>query len=473
MSESAGRPFTHDDFLLDTAEARELFHGYAEGCPVIDFHCHLPPAELAADQRWENLTQVWLYGDHYKWRAMRSNGVAEELVTGPAGDRERFDAWAATMPYLLRNPLYHWTHLELARYFGVADLLSPATADAVWERGVERLSERGMSARGLVTRSEVRVICTTDDPADPLDHHLALAGDASFPVRVLPTWRPDKALNAGDAEAFNAWSERLEQASGVGAGTFDGFMEALAKRHDDFAAAGCRLADHGVETFHAAPFTLAGLRDTYAAVRGGRAAVGDELEAWRSGLLYELARMNHAKGWAQQFHFGAMRNNNSRMFQKLGPDAGFDSIGDRDHGAAMAGFLDRLDARGELAKTVLYNIHPKDNLLVASMLGNFQDGSVPGKMQMGSGWWFLDTLGGMERQLEDLSNLGLLSRFVGMLTDSRSFLSYTRHEYFRRVLCNVLGGEMARGLLPRDFGLVGGMVEDICHRNAARYFGFD
>lgn len=465
--------FIHDDFLLETRQARELYHRHAARMPIIDFHCHLPPEEIAGDRRWENLTRIWLCGDHYKWRALRSNGVPEEFVTGPAPDRERFRHWAATMPRLLRNPLYHWTHLELARYFDVFDLLSPATEEAIWERGIEALADPSMSARGLITRSNVRVICTTDDPTDSLAHHAAIAADPSFDTLVLPTWRPDRALGIHDPAAFNAWTDRLAEASGVEIDGYVAFMEALGRRHDFFAENGCRLADHGIDTFYADEFTERRLSVIFAKARDGDAPDPDEIRAWRSGVLYELAVMNHAKDWTQQFHFGPMRNNNSRRFAALGPDAGFDSMNDLGHAEPLSRFLDSLDRTDQLARTILYNINPKDNAMVASMIGNFQAGPVPGKIQMGSGWWFLDQMDGMTRQIEDLSQMGLLSRFVGMLTDSRSFLSYTRHEYFRRILCNILGHDMNRGLIPDDLDLVAGMVEDICHHNAVSYLGLE
>ncbi|CAN5167964.1 glucuronate isomerase [soil metagenome] len=464
--------FIHDDFLLDTEEARQLYHGHAASQPIIDFHTHLPPAEVAEDKRWQNLTQIWLYGDHYKWRAMRSNGIAEDLVTGPAGDRARFDAWAATMPYLLRNPLYHWTHLELARYFETPELLSPKSADQIWERGLEMLARPALSARGLIAQSRVEVICTTDDPTDSLEHHAAIARDSCIDVKVLPTWRPDKALHIEDPVAFNQWADSLAKLAGIELTGYVEFIEALEARHDFFAAQGCLLADHGIETFYAAEYAEGELTVIFEKVRGGKAPSPDEIEKWRSAILYDLCVMNAAKGWTQQFHFGPMRNNNSRLFAKLGPDAGFDSMGDLNHSVPMSRFLDRLDEGDNLAKTILYGINPKDNAVVASMLGNFQDGSIPGKIQMGSAWWFLDQLDGMERQIEDLSSMGLLSRFVGMLTDSRSYLSFTRHEYFRRILCNLLGHDIARGRLPRDFAHVGGMVEDVCYRNAVTYLGF-
>ena len=468
----SAQPFIHDDFMLETPQARRLYHECAAAMPIVDYHCHLSPQEIARDKRWENLAQIWLSGDHYKWRAMRSNGVAERFCTGDAPDREKFDRWAATMPYLLRNPLYHWTQLELARYFGVTDLLSPATADAVWAHCNAKLAEPGFSARGLMRRSNVVLVCTTDDPCDTLEHHAAVAADASFGVKVLPTWRPDKGLAVETPAAFNAWVDRLAAAADIDIGDVESFLQALSVRHRFFESRGCRLSDYGVETVYADACTPADLARIFAKVRGGTALGEGEVRAFRSEVQYELARMDGEAGWTMQIHYGALRNNNSALFDALGPDTGFDSIGDFDIARALSRFLDRLNRAGKLPKTILYNLNPRDNELLATMIGNFQDGSVPGKLQHGSGWWFLDQKDGMERQMESLSQLGLLSRFVGMLTDSRSFLSYTRHEYFRRILCNLLGRDMARGLVPDDVAMVGRMVRDIAYNNAARYFGF-
>ncbi|MBM4148111.1 MAG: glucuronate isomerase [Lentisphaerae bacterium] len=466
--------FIHDDFMLGTPQAARLYHDYAKAMPIVDYHCHLPPAQVACDQRWENITRIWLAGDHYKWRAMRGNGVAEKYCTGDAGDREKFAKWAATVPRLLRNPLYHWTHLELARYFGIADrLLGPDTEQGIWDECNARLAEPGFSARGLMRRSNVVLACTTDDPADSLEHHAAVARDPSFETRVLPAWRPDKAMAVEAPAAYRAYMDKLEQAAGVEIRDIDGLREALAKRHDFFHSMGCRLSDHGLETIHAARYTEKQIASAFRTARSGGAVDAGDAAAFKSAMLYEFAVMDAEKGWTQQYHFGVLRNNNSRMFAAVGPDTGFDSIGDFEIAGPMSRLFDRLDSEGRLARTILYNINPRDNELVATMCGNFQDGSVPGKIQFGSGWWFLDQKDGMERQIEALSQLGILSRFVGMLTDSRSFLSYTRHEYFRRILCNILGRDMAQGLIPSDMDLVGDMVKDICYRNAAGYFGFD
>ena len=466
--------FITDDFLLDTDAARRLYHDYAKDMPVIDYHCHLPPQEIAHDRRWENLTQIWLYGDHYKWRAMRTNGVAERFITGNASDWEKFEQWAHTMPRLLRNPLYHWTHLELARYFGISDrLLCPETATFIWDEAGAKLAEPSMSARGLMRQSNVVLVCTTDDPADSLEHHKAIANDASFDIQVLPTWRPDKGMAVDKPDVFAAWVDKLAKAANADIHDFDSYIEAIRKRHDFFHSMGCRLSDHGVETAYADDYTASEIASIFLRARGGKPLDDVEARKFKSAMIYEFGVMNHEKNWTQQLHYGVMRNNNSRMFAQLGPDTGFDSVGDFEIGRPLARWLDRLDSTNQLAPTILYNLNPRDNALLASMLGNFQDGSCPGKMQHGSAWWVLDQLHGMTEQIETLSAMGLLSRFVGMLTDSRSFLSYTRHEYFRRLLCNILGGEMTNGLLPDDFELTGRMVKDISYNNAAQYFGFD
>ncbi len=466
--------FINEDFLLETDAAKTLYHSFAEGMPIIDYHCHLPPAEVAEDRRWENTTQVWLGGDHYKWRAMRSNAVPERCITGDADDREKFDKWAATVPCLLRNPLYHWTHLELKRYFGIGDrLLSPDTAQSIWDDCNARLADPSFSARGLMRQSKVVLVCTTDDPTDSLEHHAAIAADPDFDIRVLPAWRPDGAMAVENAESYNAWVSRLEEASDMSISDFDTFMEALHKRHAFFHSMGCRLSDHGLDTLYAEEYTTSDIQCIFAKVRAGDELAEDEVRKFQSAMMVEFGMMDAEKDWTQQVHYGVLRDNNSRRLEEVGCNAGFDSIGDFSIGWALNAWLDRLDRQHRLPRTIIYNINPRDNALIATALGNFQDASVPGKMQFGSGWWFLDQKDGMERQMETLSQLGLLSRFVGMLTDSRSFLSYTRHEYFRRILCNILGNDIEKGLVPRDMELVGGMVRDICYNNAARYFGFD
>lgn len=480
----AKKLFIHDDFLLETREARELYHGVAESLPIIDYHCHLPPADIAADKRWENLAQVWLYGDHYKWRQMRTAGIAEKYCTGNASDREKFDQYARLMPMALRNPLYHWTHLELKNYFGIADrLLSPATADSIWHDACHVMAKPDFSARGLMMKSRVEVVCTTDDPVDTLEHHRAIAAEQTgtagarrkqkgFPVQVRPTWRPDRSWAVATPALFNVWTDKLGAAAGHDIGTLDEFMSALRKRHDVFHASGCRLSDRGVCFVPADDCTTKVAASIFKKARAGKRVAPDEARAFMTFMLHELAMMDAEKGWTMQVHFGVLRNTNNRMFARTGPDSGFDSIGDWSVGEGLTKHLDRLDTAGKLPKTILYNINPGDNELLAAMIGNFQDGITPGKMQFGSGWWFMDQLDGMTRQIEALSQMGLLSQFVGMLTDSRSFLSYVRHEYFRRLLCSILGEDMARGRLPGDLALVGKMVADISYHNARKYFGF-
>ena len=465
-------PFIHDDFLLQSKPARELYHDYAERMPIVDYHCHLPPQQVAQDTRWQNLAQVWLGGDHYKWRALRSNGVDERFITGDAPDHEKFQKFSETMPYLLRNPLYDWSHLELARYFGITERLNPATAESIWSQVHAQLAAPGCSARGFMMRSNVRLVCTTDDPTDTLEHH-AMVRSQPFGVQMLPTWRPDKALALDRPEFWNVWLDKLSAAAGQEVRTLDELLQALQKRHDFFASHGCRLSDYGIETVVAEPYTDVQIRQIFAKVRSGGLATADEVAHFRSALLFEFGRMDAAANWTWQIHYNALRNNNTRMFRQLGPDTGFDSIGDWPVAQAMSRLFDRLDQIDALPRTILYTLNPRDNEVLGTMLGNFQRGPIAGKMQLGSGWWFNDQKDGMLRQLEALSQLGLLSRFVGMLTDSRSFLSYPRHEYFRRILCNLLGNDIANGQIPNDLPWIGGIVKDICYRNAVRYFGFD
>jgi glucuronate isomerase len=466
--------FLAENFLLTCPPAVELYHRFAKDLPIIDYHCHLPVQEIAADKRFENLTQIWLKGDHYKWRLMRAAGVPERFITGEASDREKFQKWAETVPQILGNPLYHWTHMELKRVFGIGDrLLGPQTAEGIWQACNEKLAQPDYSCRGIVRSFNVRLLCTTDDPTDHLEEHARIAADKTFPVVVLPAFRPDEALALQSPPFFNAWADRLAEVSRIDIGdNYSRFLDALRERHDFFHRRGCRLSDHGIETFSAEEYTEADVRAAFRRLRQGNMPPPRDLAKYRSALLYELAVMDHEKDWTQQFHYGALRNVNRRGFQALGANTGFDCIGDFPVAQPMAKFLDRLDHAGKLAKTIVYNLNPRDNDLVPTVLGCFQDGSLPGKMQFGSGWWFLDQKDGIERQLRALANHGLLSRFVGMLTDSRSFLSYTRHEYFRRILCNFLGTEMHAGLLPHDFELIGGLVQDVCYRNAVQYFAF-
>jgi len=468
------QPFIHANFLLRSSAAQRLYHDYARDLPIIDYHCHLPPQDVAEDRRFENLAQIWLAGDHYKWRAMRAAGVPERYCTGDASDREKFEKWAETVPQAIRNPLYHWTHLELNRPFGINDRrLSPATAQSIWDDANARLAQPEFSARGIMRQMNVVLVCTTDDPIDSLEHHAAIAADKSFSTGVLPTFRPDKAMAVDSPRNFNAYVDKLAAAADVDIRNLATFREALERRHDHFARLGCRLSDHGLDTLYAEDYSEGEIKKIFRRARQGRELGGDEVRKFKSAMLYEFAVMDHEKGWTQQFHVGAQRNNNTRQFRTLGPDTGYDSLGDWRVARPMARFFDRLDRQGALAKTIVYNLNPAANDVLATMIGNFQDGVTPGKMQYGSGWWFLDQRDGMLKQLEALSNHGLLSRFVGMLTDSRSFLSYTRHEYFRRILCELLGSEMEAGLVPHDFDLIGGVVRDVCYRNAATYFGFD
>ena len=465
------KPFMDNDFLLQTDVAKELYHNHAAKMPIFDYHCHINPQEIAEDKQFKNITEIWLYGDHYKWRAMRTNGVDERYCTGDAGDREKFDKWAETVPHTLRNPLYHWTHLELKRFFGVEKLLSPATADEIWEDCNAKLQTPEYSCRGIIKKANVHTICTTDDPIDSLEHHRAIKADG-FETKVLPAWRPDKAMAVENTEAYNRYIDKLEEAAKMNISTFEDLMAALDNRHQFFHANGCRLSDHGVETIMAEDYSARDIERIFEKIRGGSDLTREEMLKFQSAMLYEFGIMDHSRGWTQQFHIGAQRNNNTRLFNKLGADVGFDSIGDFEIARPLARLLDRLDMENKLSQTILYNLNPRDNELIATMIGNFQDGSVPGKMQFGSGWWFLDQKDGMEKQMNALSNLGLLSRFVGMLTDSRSFLSYTRHEYFRRTLCNLIGNDVKNGEIPHDMELLGKMVENICFNNANEYFKF-
>lgn len=466
--------FITDNFLLSNDRAEALYHEHARDLPIIDYHCHLPPAQVAQDLRFENLTQIWLAGDHYKWRAMRAAGVSEHYLTGDAEDWEKFEKWAWTVPQTLRNPLYHWTHLELKRPFGIADrLLSPETAEDIWAECNAMLAQPEFSCRGIMQQMNVELVCTTDDPTDTLEHHAVIATDASFGISVLPTFRPDKAMAVEQPEQFNAWVDRLSEIGGQDIkDDFNAFIEVLKQRHEYFHSMGCRLSDHGLTSVPAASYQPSEISTIFRRVRRGNDLRPAEIEKFQSSMLYRFARMDYEKGWTQQYHIGALRNNNSRMLEQVGPDTGFDSMADHELAAPLSRFFDRLARKQRLTRTILYNLNPRDNEMLATMIGNFQDGETPGKMQMGSGWWFLDQKQGMEAQLNALSNMGLLSRFVGMLTDSRSFLSYTRHEYFRRILCNLLGTEMELGLIPDDMDLVAPMVRDICYFNAKNYFRF-
>ncbi|WP_019990869.1 glucuronate isomerase [Rudanella lutea] len=465
------KTFITDDFLLKTETARRLYHEYAAPMPIIDYHNHLPPAQVANDHQFENITQVWLYGDHYKWRAMRTNGIPERYATGDASDYEKFAKWAETVPYTARNPLYHWTHLELLRYFDIDELLTPETARSIYDQCSEKVRSPEFSARNLLRKMNVEVVATTDDPTDSLADHARYAAEGAD-LLMVPTFRPDKAMMPFDTVAFGQYVERLATVSGIAITEFSEFLKALEARCDFFASLGCRASDHGLEQVWAEPCT-----EWEAAALFGRLLEGEtlstaEVRQFGSFMLVWFGQQDHSRGWVQQYHLGALRNNNSRLLKKLGPDTGWDSIGDFNQAQPLSRLLDRLDSNDQLARTILYNLNPADNELMATMIGNFQDGTVPGKLQFGSGWWFLDQKDGMEKQINALSNMGLLSRFVGMLTDSRSFLSFPRHEYFRRILCNMLGQDVENGELPNDVAWLGKMVQDICYNNARDYFQF-
>ena len=465
--------FMSDDFLLQTETAKKLYAEHAAQMPIFDYHCHLPPQQIADDIQFKNITQAWLYGDHYKWRAMRANGVDEKFITGSGTDREKFQQWAETVPYTLRNPLYHWTHLELRRYFGIDELLNANTADTVYDKSSELLNSPAFSTRNIMRKMNVKGVCTTDDPLDSLEHHQKIKDDG-FEIKVLPTWRPDKGMAPENLDTQNAWIDKLAEITDIDITTFVDYIEALEKRHTYFHENGCCLSDHGLEAA-IADFSASkdDIETIFSKIRTRQPLCPKEIAQFKSEMMLKFARMDWQKGWVQQLHLGAMRSNNTRMLNTIGPDTGFDSIGDYMTAEPLSRFFDALDADNQLPKTILYNLNPRDNELLATMIGNFQDGSVPGKMQFGSGWWFLDQKDGMEKQIEALSNMGLLSRFVGMLTDSRSFLSYPRHEYFRRILCNILGNDIENGLIPNDLELVGQMVENICFNNAKDYFQID
>jgi glucuronate isomerase len=463
----------HENFLLQSEEAVRLFFDYAAELPIIDFHTHLPPAEIAADVHWENISQVWLNGDHYKWRQMRANGIPERFCTGDATDREKFDAFAGIVPYLLRNPLYHWCHLELARYFQIDDLLlSAETAEEVWQRS-SAIFQSGLSSRSLIETSNVLALCTTDDPIDSLEHHAMVAADETFATRMLPTWRPGRLLALADPHSWNSYLDQLAAVADLEVGSYDDLVGALTARRDAFHAAGCRLSDHALGAWTFSPASEQQIRAMFDRLRSGAVLSAAEGHQLTTALLLDLGRLYAEKSWTMQLHIGALRDTNGAMFDELGPDCGFDAMGDWLYAESLARLLNALSSAGNLPRTILYNVNPRDNETLASLLGCFEDGSVPGKMQLGPAWWFLDQKDGIERHLEAVSQIGALRRFVGMAADSRSFLSFTRHEYFRRILCSLLGADLAAGLLPRDFDLVGGLVEDVCFRNAADYFGFE
>lgn len=465
--------FMTEDFLLDTEFARRLYHDYAKDQPIFDYHCHLPPQQIAENYRFTNLYDIWLKGDHYKWRAMRANGVPESFCTGDASDREKFNAWARTVPHTIGNPLYHWTHLELRRPFGITDtLLSEKTADSIWERCNALLAQDDFTARGIMQQMNVKMVGTTDDPLDDLQHHRALAQDGSFSVKVLPSWRPDKAFNI-EAESFLPWIEKLESLTDISVRRFDDLRSALSKRLDYFAEHGCKVSDHALDVVLYAEADDAALDAILAARRAGNAPDAQAIAQFKTAVLVWLGSEYARRGWVQQYHIGALRNTNRRQFELLGPDVGFDSINDQPLAEPLAKLLGAQNLHNALPKTILYCLNPRDNEVLATMAGNFQGEGEAGKMQFGSAWWFNDQLDGMQRQMTQLAQIGLLSRFVGMLTDSRSFLSYTRHEYFRRLLCQMIGRWVENGEAPGDEALLGQMVQNICFNNARDYFGIE
>ncbi len=463
------QPFIHPNFLLNGKTARELYHDYAKNQPIIDFHSHLSPKLIAEDQNFNNLGQIWLEGDHYKWRAMRTNGIKEEYCTGNAAFSEKFKKWAETVPHTVGNPLYHWTHLELARYFNISELLSPKTANTIYHDASEMLQHKDFSVKSMLEKMNVEVVCTTDDPADSLEYHKKLK---DYKIKIRPTWRPDNLIKTENPDAFNTYIEKLGEVSGQSIATFADLLNVLDTRHAFFYKMGCRASDHGLERIYYSDQAGIDPEKAFRKIRKGEALTDAEAEGYRFAIMQELCKLNHKRGWVQQFHLGAMRNNNSRMYKMRGADTGFDSIGNPQDSFKMSQFFDSLNANAQLAKTILYNLNPSDNKMFTAMIGNFQDGSVPGKMQHGAAWWFLDHKSGIEKHLSDFSALSLLSRFVGMVTDSRSFLSFPRHEYFRRIACNYIGNEVDNGTIPYEKDILKTMIEGISYKNAKAFFEF-
>jgi glucuronate isomerase len=466
------KPFMDDNFLLTNITAEKLYHEYAKEMPIFDYHCHLSPKEIAENKEYKNITEVWLGGDHYKWRAMRANGVEEKYITGDADDKEKFMKWAETMPQCIGNPLYHWTHLELKRYFGIEKLFSPETAEEIWVQCNELLQKEEFRARGLIEGSNVKGLCTTDDPTDSLEYHQALAKDKSFGVKVLPAFRPDKSFNI-EKKGFAEWIVKLAEVTGKKIETFTDLKAALKQRIEFFHEVGCRVSDHALDPIVYQEGTEEEATAILQKALSDKGLTTEEIEKFKTQVLLFLGREYARKGWVMQLHLCSIRNNSTRMFKILGPDTGYDSMGDYVYAQALVKFLDKLDETDELPKTILYSLNPGDNEMLATVAGSFQGGGIPGKMQLGSGWWFNDQKDGMIRQMVALANIGLLSRFIGMLTDSRSFLSYTRHEYFRRILCNLLGEWVENGEAPNDLELLGNMVKNICYNNALEYFGVE
>lgn len=466
-----GSRWLHEDFMLKNKTARALYQDFAKGMPIIDYHNHLSPQQIAEDSCFETLTKAWLYGDHYKWRAMRTNGIAEKYCTGNASDFEKFEQWAATVPYTLRNPLYHWTHLELLRYFNITDTLSPATSKKIYDTCSEKLRSKEYSIRNLLRKMNVKILCTTDDPVDSLEHHQQIKKDG-FEIKVLPAFRPDKAMEVDNSATFNQYLDKLQAVSNSSIHSFHNYLSAIKSRHDFFAANGCSVSDHGLSEIYAEDYTEKEISVIFSKIRSGNELTEPEKRKFKSAMLIQFAEWDEEKGWVQQYHLGALRNNNTRMLQQLGADTGWDSIGDYKYGQSLAKFLNRLDSKNKLAKTIIYNLNPADNAMMATMIGNFNDGSIAAKIQWGAAWWFLDQKDGIKQHLDVLSNMGLLSRFVGMLTDSRSFLSFPRHEYFRRILCNTFGEEIENGELPNDIDWIGKIIRDICYNNTKEYFGW-
>jgi len=465
------RTFLDDNFLLQSQVAEELYHQYAKDLPIIDYHNHLPPDQVAANKQFDNITAIWLQGDHYKWRAMRANGIDENFITGTASDQDKFRAWAKTVPYTVRNPLYHWTHLELQRYFDIHDLLTEKNADEIYEAASAKLQQPDFAVDGLLNKMNVEVICTTDDPIDSLEHHQAYA-KIGKKLKMFPAFRPDKAMSPENIESFNQYIDKLAQVSDQEINSYTDYLDALKARHDFFADNGCCVSDHGLSHLYADDYTEADIKTIFAKIRRKEQLNEQEINQFKSAMLVQFAEWDHEKEWVQQFHVGAFRNTNAKAIKTLGADTGYDSIGDYKQGEALVKFLNRLDSQNTLGKTILYNLNPMDNELFAAMGGNFNDGKTIGKMQFGSGWWYNDQKDGMTRQITALSNIGLISRFVGMLTDSRSFLSFPRHEYFRRILCDIFAEDIVKGELPHDMEWIGKIVQDICYYNAKAYFPF-